>query len=85
MTHSEFPKPVKVSKDEAIEWMGLQDYEIALQGMVQTLGRNKRLMWEGIKKRYNLDNNYQYIFDGKKREIRVVRELSEETKEYLGI
>ena len=54
MTEEE-PKPIKVTKNEAESFQKSLDKKTTLNRLLEQYGLEERLLWDGLKEKYNID------------------------------
>ena len=69
---SKMPKPIKLTKNEIARFEELDNRLIALNALLRQYGLDKRLLWEDLQKKYNLDTrNWEWVYNRKTKSLEV--------------
>jgi len=78
------PKPIKVSKTEAEAFQKLADRKIALFTLLENYGLEERLLWEGVREKYDFDPlKYKWEYHKEKKQIQISHQFPAWAKERL--
>ena len=78
------PKPVKLTKEEIESFEKLDDRFSALQLSLQNYGLELRLLWDGLKKKYDLDTlNWKWEYNRKTKKLQVSHQNPDWAKDRL--
>ena len=72
MKKNEEPKPIKVTKNEAEAFQKLVDRKIAITQLLEQYGLEERLLWEGLKEKYNIGTlSHTWVYDKEKKTLEI--------------
>ena len=78
------PKPIKLTKKEIESFEKLEDRFSAIQLSLQNYGLELRLLWDGLKKKYNLDTlNWKWGYNRKTKRLQVYHQNPDWAKDRL--
>ena len=78
------PNPIKVTKNEAEAFQELMDKKAAIYRLLEGYGLKERLIWEGIKEKYNLDTlKHTWVYNQKEKNLQVSHQNPSWAKERL--
>ena len=78
------PKNIKITKNECGAFQKLMDRKIALKEMMADYGLEERLLWEGLKTKYNIDIlSHAWTYSHKEKNLQVSHQNPDWAKERL--
>ena len=55
ITKTKEPKPIKLTKNEVEAFQKLVDRRVSINHILEQIGLDERVLWEGLKEKYNID------------------------------
>lgn len=78
------PKPIKLTSGEIERFQQLLDKKVALDSLLQTYGLEERLLWEGLKEKYNFNTKeWKWAYNRKKEKLVISNKQPSWAKERL--
>ena len=84
ITKTKEPKPIKLTKNEAEAFQKLADRRVSINRVLEQIGLDERLLWGGLKEKYNLDIlSHSWVYNTEEKNLQVSHQNPSWAKERL--
>ena len=79
------PTSIKITEKEVELFENMQDKQTTLEHLAQQFGMERRMLWEGLRTRYNFSTDWQWAYDRKLKVINPTTRLPDYMKKRVGL